>query len=207
ARDAGFGVQVIGRIMRRHAVLQAQTDVLPVLDHGYVFLANCESQEGLLLAGAQINTLTTQAPELGTQTVVTMIGDGASLQVVRSGEPLSLLVSRVGAQVLDAEAARDAVSSADTTSEVADALVGTPFAGMANATQAALEMFGGEGAWPARATSVAGAFVLAQESMYRYPRRSDAPDRLRGEQLPPVSADFEAGLAAHVDFSPEVLAD
>lgn len=68
-------------------------------------------------------------------------------------------------------------------------------------------MFGGEGAWPARATSVAGAFVLAQESMYRYPRRPDAPDRLRGEQLPPVSADFEAGLAAHVDFSPEVLAD
>lgn len=109
--------------------------------------------------------------------------------------------------MLDAEAERDAVSSAGTTSDVADALVGTPFAGMANATQAALEMFGGEGAWPARATSVAGAFVLAQESMYRYPRRPDAPDRLRGEQLPPVSADFEAGLAAHVDFSPEVLAD
>lgn len=37
ARDAGFGVQVIGRIMRRHALLQAQTGVLPVLDHGYVF--------------------------------------------------------------------------------------------------------------------------------------------------------------------------
>ncbi|PPT75605.1 helicase SNF2 [Xanthomonas arboricola pv. populi] len=206
-RDPSFGVQVIGRIMRRHALLQAQTDALPVLDHGYVFLANSESQEGLLLAGAQINTLTTQAPELGTQTVVTMIGDGASLQVVRSGEPLSLLVSRAGVHVLDAEAERDAVSSADTTSEVADALVGTPFAGMANATQAALEMFGGEGAWPAQAKSVAGAFVLAQENIYRYPRRHDAPDRLRGEKLPPVSADFEAGLAAHVNFSPEVLAD
>ncbi|GAE49462.1 hypothetical protein XPU_0994 [Xanthomonas arboricola pv. pruni str. MAFF 311562] len=88
-RDPSFGVQVIGRIMRRHALLQAQMDALPVLDHGYVFLANSESQEGLLLAGAQINTLTKQAPELGTQTVVTMIGDGASLQVVRSGEPLS----------------------------------------------------------------------------------------------------------------------
>lgn len=89
ARDAGFGVQVIGRIMRRHALLQAQMELPPLLDHGYVFLANSESQEGLLLAGTQINTLTTQAPELGTQTVVTMIGDGASLQVVRSGEPLS----------------------------------------------------------------------------------------------------------------------
>lgn len=124
ARDPSFGVQVIGRIMRRHALLQAQAVVPPVLDHGYVFLANSESQEGLLLAGAQINTLTTQAPELGTQTVVTMIGDGASLQVVRSGEPLSLLVSRAGVHVLDAEAERDAVSSAGTTSDVADALVG-----------------------------------------------------------------------------------
>ncbi len=71
-----------------------------------------------------------------------MIGDGASLQVVRSGEPLSLLVSRAGVQVLDAEAGEDALFLSATTDQVADALAGTPFAGMANATQAALEMFG-----------------------------------------------------------------
>ena len=49
--------------------------------------------------------------------------------------------------------------------------------------------------------------MLTQASLYRYPRRADAPVSLRGEQLPPVTADFEAGLAAYVDFSPEVLAD
>ncbi len=45
------------------------------LDYGYVFLSNAQSQEGLLDAGQQINTLTTQSPELGTQTVVTVIGE------------------------------------------------------------------------------------------------------------------------------------
>ncbi|KLD76825.1 helicase SNF2 [Xanthomonas hyacinthi] len=207
ARDVGFGVQVIGRIVRRHALLQARADLPPLLDHGYVFLANSESQEGLLQAGAQINTLTTQAPELGTQTVVTMIGDGAALQVVRSGEPLSLLVSSAGVQILEADEGSAAIGQAGTAGEVVDMLAGTAFAGMASAAQAALEMFAGEGAWPARATPVADAFVLAQDSMYRYPRRADAPDRLRGEQLPPVAVDFEARLAAHVDFSAEVLAD
>ncbi|MEN9311649.1 MAG: hypothetical protein RLY77_1774, partial [Pseudomonadota bacterium] len=96
ARDAGFGTQVIGRIVRRHVLLQHRT--LPaMLQQGYVFLANSESQEGLLQAAAQINALSTQAPELGTQTVVTVIGDTAQIQVARSGEPMRLLVSASGA--------------------------------------------------------------------------------------------------------------
>src|SRR5690606_39314292 len=106
-RDAGFGTQVIGRIVRRHALLQQRDDLPALLNQGYVFLANSESQEGLLEAGAQINTLTTQAPELGTQTVVTVIGDAAQLQVVRSGEPLSLLVSHEGVSLVDTTARAD----------------------------------------------------------------------------------------------------
>ena len=102
-RDAGFGTQVIGRIVRRHALLQAREDLPAFLNQGYVFLANSESQEGLLEAATQINTLTTQAPELGTQTVVTVIGDAAQVQVVRSGEPMSLLVSAAGASLVDSD--------------------------------------------------------------------------------------------------------
>jgi len=73
-RDAAFGVQVIGRIVRRIALLQERNDLPALLNEGYVFLANAASQEGLLDAGAQINALTTHAPELGTQTVITVIG-------------------------------------------------------------------------------------------------------------------------------------
>lgn len=206
SRDPSFGVQVIGRIVRRHALLQASGELPALLDHGYVFLANSESQEGLLQAGAQINALTTQAPELGTQTVLTVVGDAAQLQIVRSGEPLSLLVSRAGVQVLsDGQTGADA--PALDPAGIATGLQGTPFAGMDGPAQAALEMFGGQGSWPARAGGVATAFALTGDTLYRYPRRADAPASLRGERLPPAPVDFEARLAAHVDFSAEVLND
>lgn len=207
ARDVSFGIQVIGRIVRRHALLQARTGLPPLLDHGYVFLANSESQEGLLQAGAQINTLTTQAPELGTQTVLTVIGDAARLQLVRSGEPLSLLVADGQASVVDtSSAAGERSLGAAHAAGATAALAATPFAGYAEVTQALLEIAGSGGdAMSGPRSGVAAALALAQDSLYRYPRRADAPDTLRGEKLPPPPADLEAGLAAHVDFSPEVL--
>lgn len=208
ARDPGFGIQVIGRIVRRHAVLQARSGLPPLLDHGYVFLANSESQEGLLTAGAQINTLTTQAPEVGIQTVLTMVGDAAQIQVVRSGEPLSLLVRNGSLSLVDTGITGAATGPA-TSGDVLDSgtLQATPFADFATATQALLAMSGGMGERPPARGAVAAAFALAQDSLYRYARRTDAPEVLRGEKLPPAPADFDAGLAAHVDFSAEVLND
>jgi hypothetical protein len=209
ARDVGFGVQVIGRIVRRHALLQARSDLPPLLDQGYVFLANSESQEGLLQAGAQINTLTTHAPELGTQTVVTVIGDAAQVQVVRSGEPLSLLLAEGSVSIVDTTVGEDAMVRHGSADAVGPILQGTPFASFAEAAQALLDMRGGEGnALPrVERADVATTLALAQPELYRYSRRADAPARLRGEQLPPAAVDFEAGLAAHVDFSAEVLGD
>jgi len=206
-RDAGFGIQLIGRIVRRHVLLQARADLPPMLDQGYVFLANSQSQEGLLQAGAQINALTTQAPELGTQTVVTVIGSGAQLQVVRSGEPLSLLVANGSASMVDATQTGQETPLGQVAGNAA-ALRHTPFSGFADLTQALLNISGGEGTAPPRSVAgVAEALVLAQDSLYRYPRHPEAPAFLRGEKLPPPPADFEAGLAAHVDFAPEVLND
>lgn len=207
ARDVSFGIQVIGRIMRRHAVLQTQNDLPPVLDHGYVFLANAESQEGLLEAGTQINSLTTQAPELGTQTVVTVIGDATQLQIVRSGEPLSLLVTERVASIVDTTSDGHDTQLGEF-SDAGSTLADTPFSGFAEVTQALLGIAGGVGEAPAKPdTGVAAALALVQDDLYRYARRSDAPATLRGEALPPAPADFESGLAAHVDFSAEVLND
>ena len=203
ARDAAFGVQVIGRIVRRHALVQAYPGTLPaLLEHGYVFLANAQAQEGLLDAGAQINTLTTQAPELGTQTVVTVIGDRAEVQVARSGEPLALLVSRNGAHVLGE--ATDMTGAPD----AATLLAGGERTEWERAAQGWLGLSGGQadaGASPA-ANPTAPLLALARESLYRYPRRADAPAALRSEVLPNASADFEAKLVDYVDFNEAILA-
>ena len=196
ARNVDFGVQVIGRIVRRHALLQSRSELPPLLDNGYVFLANSESQAGLLQAGEQINTLTTQAPELGTQTVVTVVGDATRLQVVRSGEPLSLLVADGRVSIVDTTGSGEAQQDMDSDGQATTALARTPFASLAGATQALLEMTGGEASVESGTTALLSAFALAGESSYRYLRRADAPDSLRGEKLPPVPADFEAGIAA-----------
>ena len=217
-RDPNFAVQVIGRIVRRHALLQADDALPPLLDHGYVFLANAQAQEGLLDAGALINTLTTQAPELGTQTVVTVIGDAEQVQVVRSGEPLSLLVTSTGVRVMsavpDAMHGGDAVGD-DTLKDDALAawgLGGADAAPWEACAQELLGLRGGVAAPPSDgahgdASSVAPLLALTAASGYHYARRANVPAFLRREDLPPVANDFEARLIAHVDFNPRVLGD
>ncbi len=208
ARDAGFGTQVIGRIVRRHVLLQVRDDLPASLNQGYVFLANSESQEGLLEAAAQINTLATQAPELGTQTVVTVVGDGAQVQVARSGEPLSLLVSASGASLVDSGDPDHVLPVADGNPQALEAaLAAAGFAGFGEAAQATLAMPEGQGGAPRPLDQLMAAYAQATVKPFEYPRREDVPATLRGEKLPPVAEDFEAGLAAHVDFSAAVLAD
>lgn len=206
ARDAAFGVQVIGRIVRVHQLLQGRASLPEALRYGYVFLANSQSQEGLLDAGQQINALTTHAPELGTQTVITVIGDRQQVQVVRSGESLSLLITPNAVQALGN-------ASADAFATPADA--NQPL-GLVEAAQQLLSLAGGE-ASPAqsdserepgagRITLTAPMLALASRSQYRYVRRVDAPSMLRGERLPPAPSDLEAQLVDYVDFSHNVLA-
>jgi hypothetical protein len=208
ARDVSFGVQVIGRIVRRHALLQPRDNLPPLLDQGYVFLANSESQEGLLQAGEQINTLTTQAPELGTQTVVTVIGDAAQVQVVRSGEPLSLLVSSAGASIVDSrDPAVVQPLAGDSAAALDAAMEDAGFAGFGAAAQATMSMPAGEGGAPRPLDQIMATYAEAVVQPHEYARRADAPAILRGEKLPPAADDFEAGVAAHVNFSPVVLAD
>lgn len=206
-RDAGFGTQVIGRIVRRHSLLQNRT-ITPLLQQGYVFLANSESQEGLLEAAAQINALSTQAPELGTQTVVTVVGDTAQIQVARSGEPMRLLVSADGASIVDASNPDAAVTLNESDSQrMEDALAAAGFAGYGAATQAALTMSEGSGGSPRPLDELMRGYAEAIPKPFEKKRRPDAPATLRGEALPPPSEDFEAGIAAHVDFSAVVLAE
>jgi len=195
-RDPGFAVQVIGRIVRVHARLQGRTGLPAALDYGYVFLANSESQEGLLDAGAQINALTTRAPELGTQTVLTVIGDQQAVQVARSGEPLSLFVTAQGVQTQGQASEGDAAIAPPVLDELTGAaqqLLG--FTSDASAPPSP----------PDERKLIAPLLALTSPTLYEHKRRDDAPAQLRGERLPPAPSDLEMRLVDFVDFSAAVL--
>jgi hypothetical protein len=87
------------------------------------------------------------------------------------------------------------------------ALSAAGFAGFGAATQAALPMQDGSGGAPRPLDEIMRAYAQAVPKAFEYKRRADAPATLRGEALPPAPEDFEVGIAAHVDFSPVVLAD
>lgn len=79
SRDPEFGVQLVGRILRVHRLLQgrAQSGTLPeALSYGYVFLAAPETQTGLDIAGQKINAIQTEYAKASTATVALRFGEG-----------------------------------------------------------------------------------------------------------------------------------
>ncbi len=92
-KSTDFGIQVVGRILRVHPRLQgmAINKTLPeVLRFGYVFLADAESQGGLIGAGAKINAITSQLAEITPYTMIVKIGGETEVQVSVNGQ-ISLL--------------------------------------------------------------------------------------------------------------------
>jgi len=82
ARDPDFGVQLIGRLLRVHRLLQgcAQSGTLPAdLNHGYVFLADFDAQDGLDKAGQRINSIQTEYAKASPAMVVMRMGDSAAI--------------------------------------------------------------------------------------------------------------------------------
>ncbi|HEU4663730.1 MAG TPA: DEAD/DEAH box helicase family protein [Dokdonella sp.] len=198
ARDKDFGVQVIGRLMRVHPLLRRRPDLPAELSYGFVFLANAEAQEGLLSAGREIAQLSTNAPALGMQTVVTVSGSLHSVQILRSGETASLLIDARGVR---SEEGDDAPAS--------DAMTA-----LAASLAPSLSLFGLDAPSSPSSPNPPGASVadrlvgvLAADADRRltYPLRDDVPRRLISEDLPPVHGSLEQRVADHVDFSAAVL--
>ena len=93
SRDADFGVQLVGRILRVHRRLQqrAMEDKLPdLLRYGYVFLADAEAQMGLDLAGQRINQIQTEYAKISPTSAVVTIGGKTMVQMVDAGGQISL---------------------------------------------------------------------------------------------------------------------
>lgn len=191
ARDPDFGVQVIGRLMRVHSLLRHR-DLAPELSHGYVFLANAEAQEGLLSAGDMIAKLSTQAPELGAQTVVSVVGSTHTIQVLRTGETASLLVGASGVSGID-----DASPALLELAEEAQQLGAT------------LNLFQSNTGTTGSPVTARPALpdLLARDAARKlsYRLRDGVPRELVSEALPTIDSDLEQRVVDHLDFSPGVL--
>ncbi|TDN58986.1 DEAD/DEAH box helicase family protein [Paraburkholderia sp. BL10I2N1] len=229
ARDASFGIQVVGRIMRVHRLLQGRIDELPPLLHyGYVYLANGEAQEGLLSAAAQINQLPGQLAAASPATVVTIMGGQSSVQVVKPGKSFSLLPDR---PVSDTPAHAADPGGSSTSGPAASPLEeGAPAQYMAPVYREQAALFDVLATSPgtslteghetpvdplhpglvhgyAQTSSLAQAFQLeAQSPGFSYGLKHSAPQSFLTEKLPALPEDFERRLAQHIDFA-RVLGD
>jgi len=114
-RDEDFGLQILGRVMRQHVAVRAQSALLPtdnMLLRGYVILADPESQQGLEGAAEKLRQLTTDynANETAGKTEVVLLSaepqalnddESPDETVVPSNETLlnEVTATRVGAMV------------------------------------------------------------------------------------------------------------
>lgn len=195
-RDADFGIQVVGRIMRVPFVMQGRLDELPpLLSYGYVFLANSEAQEGLIQAANQINQMPEQLASASPSTVVTIIGNQPSVQVVRPGQSLSLLPERPA----PASSEPVAASSEATGLAWAPSEQSTLFQVLAASQNPGQQLLHGY----AETSALTSAFQLdtQQGSALNYPLKASMPDSFITELLPPVPDDFEERVVQHIDFA------
>jgi type III restriction enzyme len=89
-KDADFGVQLVGRILRVDRRLQGRQDLPDELNYGYVFLADADGQQGLRDAAGRINAIRDSYSNL-TPSVTVMDGlDEAILTAIDQGMPVLL---------------------------------------------------------------------------------------------------------------------
>ena len=106
AKDTDFGIQVVGRILRVHRLLQGR-DVPELLRNGYVFLADAENQTGLTGAADKINAIRTGLSEISPYTMVVNIAGQNQVQIVQNGQ--STMLSVVPETTVAVNAAQDSV--------------------------------------------------------------------------------------------------
>ena len=89
-RGAGFGLQIVGRIMRVHPSLRAGHGTDDLLDRGYVFLTDPEMQQGLAAAVAELKAVRQSLTVLSDQLDVVEYGAGATPLLVSDAHRLAV---------------------------------------------------------------------------------------------------------------------
>jgi superfamily II DNA or RNA helicase len=204
-RDQSFGIQVVGRIMRVHRLLQGRTDVPALLNSGYVFLANEEDQEGLRTAAELINDMAAKEAAIGPQSAITVsVGDTASMQIVRQGESYELSLDGdpfpdtvSGEERAVADAARLSVAWLQTAPTQSGSASGS--SGLAHLSPPA-------GSPSAGTTSIAGFLATTATRTKKLARKTTVPATLKSERMPPLPDNIEQQIVGLIDFTP-VLVD
>jgi hypothetical protein len=204
-RDKDFGIQVVGRIMRVHRLLQARVDVPAMLKSGYVFLANEEDQEGLRSAAELINEMAAKQPQLGSQSVITVsIGELSSVQIVNAGQNLELPLD---APISNADAEEGSiVAAAHAASEWVHARQEALPLESGNTTEAkGLSANRGVTSFPKGPESIAAVLLAASAKTKRVKRAAHAPLTLKTEVMPDVPDNIEEQIVNLIDFTPVLL--
>jgi hypothetical protein len=86
-QSTDFGTQLIGRILRVHKRLQGR-ELPPLLRHGYLFLADHDSQAGISSAADKINQLKSQLTQTSPFVMLTKVGGEPNLQLISNNQPI-----------------------------------------------------------------------------------------------------------------------
>lgn len=202
-RDANFGIQVVGRIMRVHPLLQRRPDTPQVLNYGYVFLANREAQEGLTGAATVINKLQEHTANTTPDTVVTFTVDSSFVQVVKAGQTAAIFPLPESTLPAVAAMSSGTYLTASTESQQLSPPQPSQQLPVLFPELAKAELTHGLHYGP---TALVKAFKLDAEEQYSYPVKVPGLASFVTEVLPTHPDDFEAQLVSFVDFS-GVLAD
>lgn len=89
-RGAGFGLQIVGRIMRVHPLLRADHGNDDLLDRGYVFLTDPEMQQGLAAAAAELRAVRQSLTVLSDQLNVVEYNAGSAPLIISDAHRLSI---------------------------------------------------------------------------------------------------------------------
>lgn len=196
AKSTDFGIQVVGRILRVHPRLQGMAigKSLPdLLRFGYVFLADAESQGGLIGAGEKINAIQTQLSEITPYTLLVQVAGKTEVQVSYNGQT-SLLPQPY---IPPAWQPREQ-GSTETGSDNRPPL----------STGATWPLFDDFIAPPQGQVAEAGKtphYRVPQRGNTLFKLRDDAPLRFKTERLPLGTEELVQCISKRIDLSAEVL--
>ncbi len=201
-RDAGFGLQVIGRIMRVHPLLQLRHDLPEMLNTGAVFLGDPDGQAGLVEAASRIKAIR-DGIRVATDSVRVFQAEVGGGTITLRGEDGQVAFDLTSPE---AEPARQPFARGPMDAEQdsgSDEQSAPPAAGERTLFDALMAPQA-----PPRATPSPSGGVRAPEpppSAYSYPRRAETPVpiRLRTERMPADVAPLLGALVRHVRFGAE----
>jgi hypothetical protein len=199
--DAGFGLQVVGRIMRVHPLLQPHTDLPLTLDTGWVFLGDADGQTGLQSAAQRIQSIRDGiAVTTDSVHVVNVEADATgNIVVVDENGQHEFVLER------DPDPPDEQATLVARTERAATLFTQVPslFAALVGVAEPA------DDASPAPSSDSRNARPAsrAMPTLFRYPRRASivVPAALRTEKMPRDTKPLLAAIARAVRFTPQQL--